>query len=167
MAILNENLDKTLGTHRSTAGEALLVSIAIVQLLVFVVCVVLIPKTSLILILPAITCLVIFLIFLTYTGGLRYEADNSKLLIKSGLLNIKIGTIELTSATQIQITDYKVLKSVACGWQNLFPDNVTGYVRGFRGKALLLFCNNQKYLIATENPEELKANIEKHIADHV
>ncbi len=98
-----------------------------------------------------------------FMGGLRYEANREQLIIKSGLLRIPIRRIPLESIRYITISDYKVLNSIAWGWYNKFPDGIIGYVRGFKGKAVILHTGKQKYLLASENPDQLQANIEEHL----
>jgi hypothetical protein len=98
-----------------------------------------------------------------FMGGLRYEAGGQNLIIRSGLLRIPIKRIPLQSIRSITISDYKVLNSIAWGWYNKFPDGIIGYVRGFKGKAVILHTHTQKYLLASENPEQLKARITEHL----
>ena len=100
---------------------------------------------------------------LAFMGGLVYEAGGQNLIIRSGLLRIPIKRIPLESIRYITISDYKVLNSIAWGWYNNFPNGTIGYVRGFKGKALILHTHKQKYLLASENPEQLKANIKEHL----
>ena len=99
-----------------------------------------------------------------FMGGLRYEVGREKLIIRSGLLRIPIKKIPLESIRYITISNYEVLNSIAWGWYNKFPDGTKGYVRGFKGKAVTIHTDKQKYLLASENPEELKGKISEYLA---
>jgi len=98
-----------------------------------------------------------------FMGGLLYEVGGPNLIIRSGLLRIPIKRIPLETIRYITISDYRVLNSIAWGWYNKFPDGTKGYVRGFKGEAVILHTHTQKYLLASENPEQLKTRITEHL----
>ena len=96
-------------------------------------------------------------------GGLRYEISDNKLVIKSGLLRITLKKIVINHILSMESSRYNIFKSIAFGWCNIFAGGIEGYARGFRGQALIISTTNKKYLLASEDPTHLKAQIEKHL----
>ena len=148
--------------HHSAAVEVLSVSTALV-LFLFAAFISYAAKATLTACLLVPTILGIFSIAIAtpFMGGLRYEFGDNKLVIKSGLLRIRLKKITINSILYMEPSSYNVFRSTACGWCNKFPDGTEGYVRGFRGKALIISTADKKYLLASEDPKELKAKIEK------
>ena len=119
-----------------------------------------------ILLIVAIPILCGFIVITTYIGGLIYEVKEGKLLIKSGRLRVPIKSIPISNVLEVVISDYDVFQSTACGWYNKFVGGVKGYVRGFKGKAVLINCKNDKYLLASDNPENMKMKIEEYLGNN-
>jgi hypothetical protein len=107
-----------------------------------------------------------FIISLTYMGGLIYEIKGGKLLIKSGLLRIPIKSIPISNFIDVTVSDYNVFQSMAWGWHNKFAGGVKGYVRGFKGGAVLVNCKNDKCLLASDDPENMKMKIEEYLGNN-
>ena len=104
-----------------------------------------------------------FIVMTTYMGGLIYEVKGDKFVIKSGLLRIPIKSILISDVIEVAVSEYDVFQSVAWGWYNKFAGGVKGYVRGFKGRAVLIKCRNDKYLLASDNPENMKMRIEEYL----
>jgi len=107
-----------------------------------------------------------FILSTTYMGGLIYEVKGGKLLIKSGLLRIPIKSIPISDFIEVIVSDYDIFQSTACGWYNKFAGGVKGYARGFKGKAVLINCKNDKYLLASDYPENMKMRIEEYLGNN-
>jgi len=159
-----ESESQLLWKHKSKACELMCVIIYVVVLAIMAsVTLAAGDKPSIIYVLAVVLALAMSPAA-AFMGGLLYEAAGQNLIIRSGLLRIPIKRIPLESIRYITISDYKVLNSIAWGWYNKFPDGTKGYVRGFKGKAVILHTGREKYLLASENPEQLKSNIEEHLA---
>lgn len=162
--ILAKSKSQLLGKHKSIACE-LIFAITYVVILAIMTLVTLVSgdETSIIYVLAIVLALGMSPVA-AFMGGLRYEVGREKLIIRSGLLRIPIKRIPLESIRYITISNYKVLNSIAWGWYNKFPDGTIGYVRGFKGKAVTIHTDKQKYLLASEGPEELKGKISEYLA---
>jgi hypothetical protein len=148
------------GLHSSGAIEVVVVTIAIIVSLTMA-SISYFNKAGIIwcLLIPGAVGAATIILSTPFMGGLIYEVKNENLVIRSGLLRICIKIIPIKTIRQMEISNYNVFKSTACGWYNIFPDGSVGYVRGFKGEALLVYTIIAKYLLASENPEELKGKI--------
>ncbi len=148
--------------HRSVAVEILSVSTAVIMFL-FIALISYIAKAGLVecLLISAILGLFTIVIMTPFMGGLRYEIVDKKLVISSGLLRIRLKKISIDRILHMKPSSYNVFRSTAWGWYNKFPDGSVGYVRGFKGNALRIETTEERYLLASEDPEDLKAKIER------
>ncbi len=159
-----ESESQLLGKHKSKACELMCVIIYVVVLAIMALVTLAAGDNPSIIYVHAIVLALCISPVTAFMVGLRYEVGREKLIIRSGLLRIPIKRIPLESIRYITISDYKVLNSIAWGWYNKFPDGTIGYVRGFKGKAVTIHTDKQKYLLASENPEELKGKISEYLA---
>jgi len=159
-----ESQSQLLGKHKSKAVELLFAGSYVVVLALMVSVALATGDNPSIIYVFAIVLALALSPVLAFMGGLLYEAGGANLIIRSGLLKIPIKRIPFESIQFITISDYEVLNSIAWGWYNKFDNDTIGYVRGFKGKAIILHTHKQKYLLASENPEQFKTKIEECLA---
>jgi len=149
--------------HSSFTIEAMTLIIILIYAAFMVPFIVITKACTFLIVILGFSGLLILLLMVTYMGGLLYEIAERKLIVKSGLLKIILENIPLEIISDLEPTNYSVFKSMAWGWYNKFPDGSRGYVRRFKGKAVKIYTNKQKYLLASEDPENLIAQIRKYM----
>jgi len=149
--------------HRCLIVDSIILPVVILPYAVVILIAIASKASPMVLVVLGISGLLLLAFVATYMGGLIYEIAYGKLVIKSGLLRITLERIPLADISHIEAGSYNVFKSVAWGWHNKFPDGSKGYVRGFKGDAVIIHTDRQKYLLASENPADLKAKIERSL----
>jgi len=149
--------------HSSFTIEAMTLIIILIYAAFMVPFIVITKACTFLIVILGFSGLLILLLMATYMGGLIYQIVYGKLIVKSGLLKITLERIPLEIISDLEPTNYSVFKSMAWGWYNKFPDGSRGYVRRFKGKAVKIYTNQQKYLLASEDPKNLIAQIRKYM----